>query len=81
MAGFKSATAKIINGKQNQPGEKIWQDNYYDRIIRNENELNKIRQYIIDNPFKCLPAIAYGIRRWQAGALDENNPNNFKSYE
>ena len=29
-----------------------WQANYYDRIIRNEIELNKIRKYIKDNPLK-----------------------------
>jgi len=29
-----------------------WQPNYYDRVIRNEIELNKIRQYILDNPLK-----------------------------
>lgn len=29
-----------------------WQARYYDRVIRNENELNRIRQYIIDNPAK-----------------------------
>ena len=27
-----------------------WQPGFYDRIIRNENELNRIRQYIISNP-------------------------------
>ncbi len=27
-----------------------WQRNYYDRIIRNAEELNKIREYIIYNP-------------------------------
>lgn len=31
---------------------KLWQRNYYEHIIRNENELNRIRQYIIDNPTK-----------------------------
>ena len=30
----------------------VWQSNYYDRIIRNENELNRIREYIIRNPEK-----------------------------
>lgn len=29
---------------------KLWQRNYYERIIRNEPELNKIREYIINNP-------------------------------
>ncbi len=33
------------------PG-KLWQRNYYERIIRNENELNQIRQYIHHNPVK-----------------------------
>ncbi len=30
----------------------IWQRGYYDHIIRNENELQEIRQYILDNPAK-----------------------------
>jgi len=31
---------------------KLWQRNYYEHIIRDENELNLIRQYIINNPLK-----------------------------
>jgi putative transposase len=31
---------------------RVWQSNYYDHIIRNEPELNRIRQYIINNPLK-----------------------------
>lgn len=27
-----------------------WQRNYYERVIRNEDELNKIRQYVSNNP-------------------------------
>ncbi|HDR16333.1 MAG TPA: hypothetical protein ENN79_12780 [Desulfobacteraceae bacterium] len=33
------------------PG-KLWQRNYYEHIIRNENELNRIREYIANNPMK-----------------------------
>lgn len=29
---------------------KLWQRNYYEHIIRNEDELNKIREYIVQNP-------------------------------
>jgi len=29
---------------------KFWQRNYYERVIRNDTELNKIREYIIANP-------------------------------
>lgn len=28
----------------------VWQRNYYEHIIRNDEELNKIRQYIMYNP-------------------------------
>jgi REP element-mobilizing transposase RayT len=31
------------------PG-RLWQRNYYEHVIRNENALNRIRQYIADNP-------------------------------
>jgi len=31
------------------PG-KFWQRNYYEHIIHNEDELNRIREYIIQNP-------------------------------
>jgi len=28
----------------------LWQRNYYEHIIRNESELNRVREYIADNP-------------------------------
>jgi putative transposase len=31
---------------------KFWQRNYYEHVIRNEYELNKIREYIQNNPLK-----------------------------
>ncbi|MDY6875892.1 MAG: transposase [Chloroflexota bacterium] len=52
---FKTMTtnAYIRGVKQDRwepfPG-KLWQRNYYERIIRNERELNATRQYIHDNP-------------------------------
>lgn len=30
--------------------EKVWQRNYYEHIIRNEESLKRIRQYIQNNP-------------------------------
>ena len=49
VAGFKSSATKHINKLRNIPDIPIWQRNYYEHIIRNENELNLIRGYIIDN--------------------------------
>ncbi|MFU8797209.1 MAG: transposase [Gammaproteobacteria bacterium] len=33
-----------------QSGMSIWQRGYYEHIIRDENELNRTREYIINNP-------------------------------
>lgn len=30
----------------------IWQERFYDRVIRNEFELNNVRNYILNNPIK-----------------------------
>ena len=42
--------ARQINQLQQTPGTHLWQRNYYEHIIRNDMELNRIRQYIINNP-------------------------------
>jgi putative transposase len=52
IRGFKSTTTRQINLFHNTPGIPIWQRNYYEHIIRNEDELNKIREYIQNNPLK-----------------------------
>jgi len=52
IRGFKSATTKQINQIRQTPGLPIWQRNYYEHVIRNEDKLNKIRQYIQFNPLK-----------------------------
>ena len=65
IGAFKSITTNIyikgVNGNkwESFPG-KLWQRNYFERVIRDENEMNRIREYIRNNPIK-----------W---AYDENNP-------
>ena len=50
IAGYKSIVTSKINRIRNSPKQPVWQRNYYEHIIRNETELNKIRNYIINNP-------------------------------
>ena len=52
IRGFKASVTRKINEQTNTSGIPVWQSNYYERIIRNENELNAVRQYIINNPLK-----------------------------
>lgn len=40
---------------------RLWQRNYYEHVVRNDEELNRIRQYMEENPMK-----------WDE---DEYNPN------
>lgn len=47
---FKMLSAKRINAMQQTPGMKLWQRNYWDHIVRNKSELNRIREYIHNNP-------------------------------
>lgn len=61
VKSFKEISLKTIRKNFNDY-EFAWQRSFYDHIIRNERELNKIRQYIIDNPLK-----------WE---LDRNNSGN-----
>lgn len=52
VRALKTFSARHINEKRKTPGTKIWQRNYWEHIIRNENEYRRITQYIINNPKK-----------------------------
>ncbi|MCG2720893.1 MAG: hypothetical protein L6290_02600 [Thermodesulfovibrionales bacterium] len=52
VAYFKYQTAKTINQIRNTLGTSIWQRNYYEHIIRDDRELQAIREYIRYNPLK-----------------------------
>jgi len=47
---YKSAVSRKINQLRGSQGAEIWHRNYYERIVRNEGELKRIRQYIARNP-------------------------------
>jgi REP element-mobilizing transposase RayT len=42
--------AKQINQIRQTPGIPVWQRNYYEHIIRDTDDLSRIRHYISDNP-------------------------------
>ena len=58
IRSYKSAVTRWCSKNNHQNFQ--WQRNYYEHIIRNENELNRIREYIQNNPLK-----------WE---LDRENP-------
>lgn len=52
IRGFKGASTRQMRLITNNSEDKVWQYNYYERIIRDENELNRIRKYIENNARK-----------------------------
>jgi putative transposase len=50
VGAFKTVSSKKINQMRGTPGEMVWQRNYYEHVIRSENELERIRDYIYCNP-------------------------------
>ncbi|MBI4773636.1 MAG: transposase [Deltaproteobacteria bacterium] len=50
LRGFKSVATSRVNESGNTPGAKLWQRDYYEHIIRNDEELNRVRESINDNP-------------------------------
>jgi REP element-mobilizing transposase RayT len=60
IAAFKAVSTKRINQIRSGLDIPLWQRNYYEHIIRTEESLNLIREYIVYNPAS-----------W---AIDPNNP-------
>jgi len=58
VRGFKIGVTKWF--QENHSPQTVWQRNYYEHIIRDDDDLNRIREYIINNPMN-----------WD---IDENNP-------
>jgi len=49
IRAFKTFSARQINKMRGAPGIPVWQRNYFERIIRDEKELDSIREYINNN--------------------------------
>lgn len=54
VSSYKSAVTKRVNESRRTPGAKVWHGNYYERIIRDDGEHERIARYIADNPILWL---------------------------
>ena len=50
VRALKTFSTRRVNTFRESPGLPVWQRNYYERVIRDEAELERINQYIVDNP-------------------------------
>jgi putative transposase len=74
VRSFKSAATRRINrmrsmrGLRGTPGAPVWQQNYYEHIIRSDAALERVREYLKHNP-----------ARWPAARLHPIAPKSIKS--
>jgi len=52
IRALKTFSARRANALRGTSGTPLWQRNYYEHIIRNEESLNRIREYIVNNPIQ-----------------------------
>ena len=52
---FKAATSRAVMGIVGR--RKLWQRSFWDRIVRNEAELRRFRNYVRDNPRRAVVAV------------------------
>lgn len=64
VRAFKTFSARRINEGRGAAGAAIWQRGYYDHVIRTERSLERIREYIAENP-----------ARWAMDQLHPDSPS------
>jgi len=67
IVGFKGVVTRQINQIRENTASPIWQRNYYESIVGDEESLDGIRDYICSNP-----------ERWEK---DPDNPENIQQFE
>ena len=63
IGAFKSITTnRYIRGVHEQPWpafeKRLWQRNYWDRVIRDDREFEETRKYILENPMRSFERLA-----------------------
>ncbi len=68
VRSFKSAVTKHINKLRGTSAVPLWQRNYWEHIIRDATDLNRIQEYIRNNP-----------ARWEQDALYPGHTTGYKA--
>lgn len=61
VRAFKAFSTRGVNDIRKTKGASVWQRNFYEHLVRNEESLKDIRRYVMENPFN-----------WH---LDDENPD------
>jgi REP element-mobilizing transposase RayT len=61
IRAFKTFSALKINSVRGATGNPVWQRNYFERVVRDGKEMEKVQRYVLENP-----------ARWE---FDRENPD------
>ncbi|HXP85062.1 MAG TPA: transposase [Bryobacteraceae bacterium] len=70
MQSLKKYTGRGCNRILGLTGQPFWQDESYDRVVRDERELQRITRYIEMNPVKAGLASGPGKFPWSSAGAD-----------
>jgi REP element-mobilizing transposase RayT len=76
---FKTMTTKHYGDGVKHAGwpafsDRLWQRNYWEHIVRNEDDLSKIREYIHNNPAQWELDKLHPQSKWNVGAAPRGRP-------
>lgn len=76
LGAFKSLTTReysdgVRDGFWPPYERRLWQQSFYDHVIRNERDLQRVREYIAANPSRWLEDREY--RAWQQALLRQSS--------
>jgi len=71
IGGFKAAATVRINMMRRTSGENVWHPRFYDHIVRNANDFDRIFAYISNNPK------AWGDDRFHRRLIDIGDSNQY----
>ena len=74
VGSIKAAASRRIRAHIAKPAFPIWQTSYYEHIIRNDDSLLRIREYILNNPLK------WELDRYNRHATDRRKGDNWLDF-
>jgi len=74
MQSLKRFTAREGNRMMGLTGQPFWQDESYDRLVRDETEFQRIARYIEMNPVKAGLAATPELFPWSSAWPIDNRP-------
>ena len=70
LQSWKLKIATDANKILGQTGERFWQPESFDRIIRNDDEMLRVRRYIRRNPVKAGMCIQEDRWKWSSACRE-----------